>query len=96
MSRWCQVSVLGPDGSPLATWPVGGPDHADLSTVEALARLVLTARRQGYNVALTDICPELLALLDLVGLRRQVVGQTEDGKDPLGVEEAVEADDPAL
>ncbi|HLI25112.1 MAG TPA: hypothetical protein VKU91_09160 [Acidimicrobiales bacterium] len=95
MSRWCRVEVLGPDGAPVASWPVDGARPPDMSAIDMLGRVVLGARAQGYRVVLTDICPELLELLDLIGLRRQMGGQSENGEDPLGVEEAVEPDDPA-
>jgi ABC-type transporter Mla MlaB component len=40
----------------------------DAVTVEALARLQLTARRRGSRVRLRDASPELLDLLELMGL----------------------------
>ncbi|WP_262006989.1 STAS domain-containing protein [Streptomyces sp. FIT100] len=47
---------------------------ADLTAVNAIARLRLTARRLGRCLLLRNAAPELLALLDLVGLG-------EDGPD---------------
>jgi hypothetical protein len=108
MSRWCQVTVLGRDGSPIAGWTLGGPGPPDLSVVEMLARLALATRRQGHDLILTEICPDLGGLLDLAGLageltgrrreptgrRRKVIGQLKRWKDALGIEEAMEADDP--
>ena len=42
--------------------------HADLTTVDALARLQLAARRAGAELRLRQPSAELLALLALVGL----------------------------
>ncbi len=69
------------------------PD-VDLATVDALARFVLVARRLGLTVSVERPSQELVELLDLVGLRGQVLGEPERGEQP-GVElqEAVVADD---
>ncbi|MEU7422700.1 MULTISPECIES: STAS domain-containing protein [unclassified Streptomyces] len=75
---------------------VGGLGPPGLAVVELLARLELTARRTGGRIRLRDPAPALHALLDLVGLRFQVEGQTEEGEPPPGVEEAVETGDPAV
>ena len=61
--------------------------------VEQLARLRLEARRAGVDVALVDPPPALVELLELVGLRLEVLGQTEGGEVPR-VEEVVVPDDP--
>ncbi|GGZ18835.1 hypothetical protein GCM10010387_09310 [Streptomyces inusitatus] len=50
----CEVEALAP---------------ADLTAVEALARLRLTAGRHGCRIRLHEPTPELLDLLDLIGLR---------------------------
>lgn len=48
---------------------LSGVVHPDLTTVEAIARLSLTARRMGApNLRLHGTPPELRALLGLVGL----------------------------
>ncbi|MFE7353482.1 STAS domain-containing protein [Streptomyces sp. NPDC057543] len=48
---------------------VGGVVQADLALVEAIARLGLVVRRAGSGrLRLRNASPELLALLDLVGL----------------------------
>ncbi|MGY1498037.1 STAS domain-containing protein [Streptomyces sp. QTS52] len=77
----CDVAGLGPPG---------------LDTVELLARLQLAARRAGGRIRLRDPAPDLLAFLDLVGLRFEVEGKAEQREPALGVEEAVEPGDPAL
>ncbi|MFJ8946867.1 STAS domain-containing protein [Streptomyces sp. NPDC102395] len=71
----CDVTRLGPPG---------------LWTVNLLARLQLAARRAGGRVRLRDPDPSLRALLDLVGLRFEVEGETEEGEPAPGVEEEVE------
>jgi ABC-type transporter Mla MlaB component len=48
---------------------VGGLAHPDAATIDALARLQLTARRLGRRVVLRSACGELEALLLLMGLR---------------------------
>jgi ABC-type transporter Mla MlaB component len=48
---------------------VGGVVDPDLATVEAVARLQLTARRAGTSVELHYACERLRELLGLMGLR---------------------------
>ncbi|MFD5725625.1 lipid asymmetry maintenance protein MlaB [Streptomyces sp. NPDC058368] len=59
-------------GSPTATsvhCDLSGVVHPDLTTIEAIARLSLTARRMGApGLRLHGTPPELRALLGLVGL----------------------------
>ncbi|MGW2562975.1 STAS domain-containing protein [Streptomyces sp. NPDC001514] len=50
---------------------------ADLTAVDAIARLRLTARRLGRGLRLRNAGPELLALLDFVGL-----GDDDQDPDP--------------
>ena len=73
---------------------------ADVLTVDALARLQLSARRRGRLLRLVDASGELQELIALVGLR-DVLGvesqrQPEQGEQRVGVEEECELDDPAL
>ena len=91
--RWGTVLVLGPCGREVARWPLEGRGAPDLATVDVLARLALAARRRRCSMRLVGAAPELLVLVDLVGLRLQVVGEAEGGEDA-GVEEAVLPDDP--
>jgi anti-anti-sigma regulatory factor len=56
-----------PDPDARVVVDVGGAP-ADLTTVEALVRLELTARRRGCRVCLCGASPELAALLALCGL----------------------------
>ncbi|WP_246201589.1 STAS domain-containing protein [Streptomyces alboniger] len=75
---------------------------ADLTTVDAIARLHLAARRAGGGIRLRNPAPALLALLGLVGLVEllglvvEMEGHPEQREPPLGVQEAVEAGDASL
>ncbi|GAB2586792.1 hypothetical protein GCM10027168_19520 [Streptomyces capparidis] len=81
---------------------LGAPDAV---TVEALARLQLTARRAGGEIRLRGAHPALRALLDLAGLGAvlppegrsplQVRRQAEQREQAGGVQEGVEPGDPA-
>ena len=74
--------------------------HPDAGTVEALARMALTARRLGRQVRLREPSRELRELLDLVGLadvlRVEPGRQPEEREQALGVEERVEMGDPPV
>jgi STAS domain len=82
------------------------PLTADVGAVDVLARLQVVARRAGMEIRVRDASPELLELLDFVGLREtlcveielrvEVEGQAEEREQRLGVEEERELDDPAL
>jgi ABC-type transporter Mla MlaB component len=89
-------ALLAATGARVVVCDVGGLGPSGLGAVDLLARLELTARRAGGRIRLRDPAPSLLSLLDLVGLRFQVEGQTEEGEPALGVEEAVETGDPAV
>jgi anti-anti-sigma regulatory factor len=95
---WCDDvgSLLRTTGARVVVCDAGGLGPPGLDAVELLARLELAARRAGGRIRLRDPDPALLALLDLVGLRFQVEGETEQGEPPLGVEEEVEPCDPAV
>jgi hypothetical protein len=71
-----------------------GPEPPDLAIVDVLARLQLDARRAGGSIRLTDVRADLADLLELVGLRREVGGETERREQLLGVEERMEPGDP--
>jgi hypothetical protein len=91
---WGWVVLMGPRRAEVTAWWIGGQGRPDLATVDGLARSQLFAHRLGGSLVLRDACEELEALLDLVGLRREVGGQTEGGEQVLGVEEGVEPGDP--
>ncbi|MEV7416408.1 STAS domain-containing protein [Streptomyces sp. NPDC089919] len=63
-------------------------------TLEALARLALTARRCGGRLRLTGTPLKLAALLELTGLG-QALRQAEEREPPGRVQEGVEAGDAA-
>lgn len=66
-----------------------------LATVDALARLALTARHHGTALTVTGAAPALRALLHLVGLA-ELLRQPEQREPPGGVQEGVQPDDPPL
>jgi ABC-type transporter Mla MlaB component len=79
----------------------------DVCTVDALARLQLTARRLGRRMRLHRASTEVQRLVAFAGLADALPlsaglrlgrawGQAEEGEQPLRVEERVEADDPAV
>lgn len=82
---------------------VGRLTSPTLATIDALARLALTARRSGGAIRLRNASPQLRALVRLAGLGDVLPGddglrfearrQAEEREEPLGVEEVVEPDD---
>ena len=52
----------------VVTCDVTGAGRAEVVTAEALARLLLTARRHGWRLEITGAGPELRAVLSLLGL----------------------------
>ncbi|HXQ76334.1 MAG TPA: hypothetical protein VN791_07560 [Acidimicrobiales bacterium] len=91
---WCRVTVVGPDGAEVGCWVLTGPGMPDLGAVDDVARLALLARRLGGAVVLTELSPALRTLLELTGLRIEVEGQAELGKETLGVQEGQEEGHP--
>jgi ABC-type transporter Mla MlaB component len=88
---------------------VGALGEPDAITIDALARLQLTARRLGHRVELRGTCEELEDLLALTGLREvlagggAVVGSAVDAcgepelrEQALGVEEEADPRDPTV
>jgi hypothetical protein len=91
--------VLTSSDAAVVVCDVGGL-AADIVTVEALARLQLTARRLGRRIALRSGSPELDRLLAFVGLADVLglggqCGQAEERVQPRAVEERVDRGDPA-
>jgi hypothetical protein len=72
----------------------------DIRTVDALARLQLTARRLGWELRLRYPPRELVELIDLVGLtdvlRVEPVRKPEEREQPVDVEERVQRGDPPV
>lgn len=83
---------------------VGALDDPDAATIDAVARLQLSAKRLGRRFRLRGAPEELRALLALAGLRDVVPfycgsplepgRQAEQREQALGIEEGVEPDDP--
>ncbi len=97
------MSFAGPSGLSggvvaIINWDLSMVAEADAATVDVLARLQLTARRVGYALRLRNPSPELLELLDFMGLRDvlgvEPRGQAEEREDRLRVEEEGELGDP--
>ncbi|MFE2097699.1 STAS domain-containing protein [Streptomyces sp. NPDC059468] len=89
-------ALLEVTGAAAVVCDVGGLGPPGLAAVDLLARLELAARRAGGRIRLRGPDPALRALLDLVGLRLQVEGESEEREPALGVEEEVEPGQPAV
>ncbi|MGZ8761716.1 MAG: STAS domain-containing protein [Acidimicrobiia bacterium] len=93
-------------GAEVVVIDLGAVGVADAVTIDAMARLALTARRLGRAVQLRDAPSELHDLLAFTGLRDVVElgarlplvlqGETEEREEALDVEEEAELDDPAV
>lgn len=70
-ARVCRLLGCNPGAVVLCEVTGGRPDA---TTVEALARLQLLARRHGCTVRLRNASAELLELIDLMGLHEALVG----------------------
>lgn len=81
-------------------WDLSALASVDAGTVDALARLQLTARRSGACVRLRNASPTLLELVEFMGLDEVLCaepgGQAEQREHGVGVEEERELDDPAF
>lgn len=69
-SELCDMArlLLESTGAGVLTCDVAAVGRPDAGTVDALARVALTARRLGRSVMLRDPCPRLQALLVITGL----------------------------
>jgi predicted fused transcriptional regulator/phosphomethylpyrimidine kinase len=79
------------------SWSVVGCGPADLGVVDHLARVLLTARRFGWSIRLSDVRSDLAALLEVFGLSQVLcveVGRQSELGEQVRVEEAVVSDDP--
>jgi ABC-type transporter Mla MlaB component len=98
----------GCDAGPVVC-DVGALAEPDAITIDALARLQLTARRLGRRVELRRACEELEDLLELTGLREVLTGggavvasaveawgEPEQREQALGVEEEADPRDPTV
>ena len=72
--EWCRLSVVDESGA-----------LPDMSIVDQIARLALTARRAGGQLLIESVCDELAELLDLAGLGVEVNWDAERWEQPLGI-----------
>ena len=88
--------VLLRDGAEVASWPlVCEGARVDLRAVNTLARLQLQAKGQGCTVWLRHAGPDLVELVELVGLAGVMqLGRHAEDLEQRGVEEVVMPDDP--
>jgi anti-anti-sigma regulatory factor len=82
-------------------WDLSALGHVEASTVDALARLQLAARRSGASIRLCNVTPALRQLVDFMGLSEVLLcvepsGETKQREDRVGVEEERKLDDPAI
>ncbi|MER7892900.1 STAS domain-containing protein [Micromonospora sp. NPDC094482] len=91
------AELLRGRGPGVVTCDVTGVTWPDVVTVEALARLGLTARRHGWRLVVSGAGAELLRLVGLLGLTGAL---PESGRQPehreqaVGVEEVGDPRDP--
>ena len=67
------IVVLAVGGTEMAHWPLVGSTRPDLAVIDSLARLALTARRLGGAVTVRGAGPELVNLIEFVGLDDVVI-----------------------
>lgn len=87
---WCRVRWVGPGGLAQDGGAFGGIGPPDLRAVDRLGRLLVSRAGWGERPVLTDVCPRLAELLELVGLGELVVEmqrEPEGGEEPFGVQE---------
>lgn len=60
--------LLRATGASLVICDLGGVTHANAAAVDAVCRVHLAARRVGCRLRLRHVSPELVDLLDLMGL----------------------------
>jgi ABC-type transporter Mla MlaB component len=93
-------ALLGASPARVLVCDLGGSVRADAATIDALARVQLTAKRLGRRMRLRNAPAELRALLTFFGLdgvlRVEAVGKAEERKERLRVEEERELADPAV
>jgi ABC-type transporter Mla MlaB component len=71
-------------GHELVPCDVAAVTHPDAGTVDALARLQVSARRRGRRIGLQGASPELRDLLALMGLSEAVPCVPESGLEAVG------------
>ena len=96
INLWCRVTVVVANNTALICHELGGPGLPDLGAMDVVARLALLAGRLGGRIILSDLSPEMGALLELAGLPVELEGEAEGGEEALRVqrgEEEVHGDD---
>jgi ABC-type transporter Mla MlaB component len=91
------AELLRGSGPGVVLCDVAGVARPDVVTVEALARLRMTARRHGWRLLVDGAGPALLELVGLLGLTDllpQAGRQPEEREEAGGVEEVVDRRDP--
>ncbi len=98
LKRWCRVTLVGPDGTVVASCELDGPGSPGLGAVDDLARLALLASRLGGGITLAEVSPAMRELVELAGLCVKMEGQAELGEEPLWIqqrEEEIHPGDPS-
>lgn len=67
-AQWCRIAIADHNGATVATWTVGGAGAPDLGVVDRIARLRLDAKGRGQTLMVSEVCPDLVALIRFVGL----------------------------
>ena len=62
------IVVLAVGGTEVGSWPLAGSSQPDLSVIDNLARLALSARRRGGVITVRGAGAELMRLIAFVGL----------------------------
>ena len=65
---WCRIAIADCSGTTIATWTVGGAGTPDLDVVDRIARLQLDTKGRGQTLELSEVCPDLVALITFAGL----------------------------
>mgnify|MGYP003601128806 CR=1 FL=1 len=86
----CRVRVERSDGTIVGDRTLHGFGDPDLDSLDAVARLLLAARRAGERVVVVDAVPALWELLELAGLPVEVGGEAEAGEHLARVEQVEE------
>lgn len=76
------VAALLTSGAEVVTCDVSGVEATDVATVDALARMQLTARRQGGSIRLRRPSRMLQSLIFLTGLSEVVTSDVEGHRRP--------------
>jgi len=67
-SQWCRIAIADCSGTTIANWTVCGAGTPDLGVVDRIARLRLEAKGRGQTLLLSEVSPDLVALIRFAGL----------------------------